>query len=152
VTAGGDGLPVSDAAACAAVLTPEKRAAVKGYIATLGPELRRKYGSSRHYSPGQVRDTVAERKLDIDYLCWAYLLYCSPIEFRSLHEAAGETCDPSAMHEVVAEGFFGGNAAFEIGEVVDTLASGAGDALAAGTGAAGGWLADVDWTSLLDLT
>jgi hypothetical protein len=140
---------VSSADACTTRLTREKRAAVKGYLNTLGPALQQRYGQARHYTPTQVRDTALDRGLSIDYLCWAFLLYCCAPDFTRIHEAAGEVCDYSAMRAAVAVAFFGGHVGFDAIEVAGVIASGAAEATGAGAGLVG-WLADVDWSGLLD--
>jgi hypothetical protein len=141
---------VSPASNCTTKLTKEKKQAVKTYIRDLGPELQKKYGKKPNYTPEQVRETALVSALSVDYMCWAYLLYCSPTAFNSIHSAAGEACDYSAMREVVAGTFFGGNPAFDAIELASTLASGSADVVASTAGSAIGWLADVDWTGILD--
>jgi hypothetical protein len=142
---------VSGAAACTSQLSEQKRAAVKTYVNTLGPKLRAQYGKKDHYTPEQVNHTVIVTGLNIDYMCWAYVMYCSPPDFERIHAAAGEVCDYSAMRGVVGDTFFGGNADFVTSEVVEALVSGAAGAATSGGGVLFGWLADVDWSGLLDL-
>jgi hypothetical protein len=132
---------VSPASNCTTKLNKEKRQAVKAYIRDLGPALQNKYGRKPHYTPDQVRETALAGALSIDYMCWAYLLYCSQPVFHSIHSAAGE---------VVAGTFFGGNVGFDAVEVAATIASGAAETVATTAGNAMGWLADVDWSGLLD--
>jgi hypothetical protein len=141
---------VSQASACTATLTADKKRAVKSYLADLGPALRAKYGRKPHYTPAQVRETVLERALRVDYLCWAYVLHCSAPAFESIHAAAGEACDYVAMRAAVGVAFFSGDAAFFTPAVVDAIVSGAGEAVASGGVAAAGWLGAVDWSGLLD--
>jgi hypothetical protein len=145
-----DPIGVSSATACTARLTKDKRRAVKSYVTTLGPALHQKHGGGHPYTPGQVRATALELALSIDYLCWGYLMYCSPGDFARIHEAAGEICDYDAMREVVAGEFFGHNLAFDAVEVAGAIVSGTAEAIASGAGEAVGWLADVDWSGLLD--
>jgi hypothetical protein len=137
---------VSRAEACTAQLSGSKRAAVKDYVNRLGPKLHEQYGRRDNYTPEQVRQTAVVTGLSIDYMCWAYVLYCSAPDFERIHTAAGEVCDYPAMREVVGAAFFGGNIDFVTSEVVEVLVSGA-----AGVGGLFGWLADVDWSGLLDL-
>lgn len=73
-------------------MTPEKKKAVKEYLNTLGPKLRAKYGHQKHYTPQQVHSTAADSALNIDYVCFAYMLYCSPADFAALHAVAGGKC------------------------------------------------------------
>ena len=145
-----DPVGASGPAACTTQLTPDKREAVKAYLNTLGPALRAKYGRGPHYTPAQVRETALERALSIDYVCWAFLLYCSPGDFGLIHAAADAMCDAAAMRGVVAEAFFGGNTAFDACELAGVIASGAAEAGSAGASSLVGWLADVDWSVLVD--
>jgi hypothetical protein len=141
---------VSGAGACTTQLSAQKRAAVKGYVNRLGPKLREQYGKRDHYTPEQVQHTVVVTGLNVDYMCWAYLIYCTAPDFARIHEAAGEVCDYSAMREVVGGAFFGGNADFVASDVVEALVSGAAEAAVSGGGSLFGWLAEVDWSCLLD--
>lgn len=141
---------VSSASACTAALTGDKKRAVKAYLADLGPALRTKYGRQHEYTPAQMRQTVLERALSIDYLCWVYVLHCSPLDFVAIHAAAGEACDYLAMRAAVGVAFFGGDANFVTPTIVDALLSGAAEGAASGGTAAVGWLGSVDWSGLLD--
>jgi hypothetical protein len=141
---------VSPASNCTTKLTKEKKQAVKAYIRDLGPALQKKYGRKPHYTPNQVRETALAGSMSIDYMCWAYLLYCSQPAFNSIHSAAGEVCDYLAMREVVAGTFFGGNIGFDAVEVAATIASGTADTIVSAAAGLTGWLTDVDWTGLLD--
>lgn len=133
-------------------MTKEKRRAVRSYLQTLGPALRRKHGDLPTYTPALVKAAILDTGLSIDYACWAYLLYSSPADFRTLHESAGEACDYDAMREVVGETYFHGNLSFSALEVATALDTGVAEALATGAVEATGCLCDVDWSSLLDLT
>ena len=114
-------LPVTPVNGCSREMTPEKKEAVRSYLNTLGPKLRGKYGHKKAYTPQQVHSTAVENALAIDYVCFAYLLYCSPADFSALHAAAGEVCDAAAMRLTVADTFFGGNTAFDAVELADGL-------------------------------
>ena len=144
-----DPLSVTPAAGCSTQMTDEKRWAVKGYLRKVGPELQRRYGKRDHYEPNPVRETVIVTGGSVDWVCWAYLLYCSPPVFHDLHIAAGEVCDRDGMWSTVAGTFFNGNTDFSPMVVSDTILSGATDA-ASGAGETVGWLADIDWGGLLD--
>jgi hypothetical protein len=116
---------------CSLALTGEKKEAVGRYVTVLGPELRRRYGKQKHYTPRQVRDTAADAGLQFDYLCFAYCLYCSPADFDLIHVAAGEACDYAAMHAALGAAFFHGATEFDGGglaELVFSLTGGVADA------------------------
>jgi hypothetical protein len=101
-------------------MTPEKKRAVKSYLNTLGPKLREKYGR-RKYSTDEVYETACDLALEIDYVCFAYMLYCSEEDFSRLHAAAGEVCDAAVMRQAVADEFFGGHAEFDTIALADGL-------------------------------
>lgn len=114
-------IPVTPAAGCSREMTPEKKKAIQGYLNTLGPKLRAKYGHQKSYSPQQVRSTIQETALNFDYACFAFMLYCSPEDFTAIHAAAGEVCDAEAMRQTVADSFFSGNTDFDAIELADGL-------------------------------
>ncbi len=41
--------------------------------------------------------TVQDLGYQIDWVCWAYCIFSSPADFKSLHDAAGEACDYAVM-------------------------------------------------------
>jgi len=83
----------------------KKRQAIKDYRDKLGPHLRRRHGKRDHYSTEQVRHGAYELGLPLDPLCYAYVMYCTPEDFRAHHEAVGESCDYGAMSAEVSEVF-----------------------------------------------
>ncbi len=97
---------VSRADDCTSKLEGDKREAVKSYVNSLGPKLRENYGKKDNYTPEQVQQTVLVGGMNIDYMCWAYVIYCTPSDFARIHSAAGEVCDYSAMREAVGGAFF----------------------------------------------
>jgi hypothetical protein len=102
-------------------MTPGKKKAIKAYLTTLGPKLRERHGDRKTYSPGEVRSTIETLALNFDYVCFAYMLYCSPADFAAIHEAAGEICDAAVMRQSVADTFFHGNTDFDAVELADGL-------------------------------
>ena len=146
---------VSTAETCETTMTPAKKEAVQGYLTKLGPELRERYGKSEHYTPEQVKETALASALSIDYLCWAYVIFCSVHDFNRIHTAAGEVCDYSGMHSLVGETFFGGIAQFDVFSLGSVASAGL-DGLVAGASSLGdvaegaGFLADAG-SSLFNL-
>lgn len=112
-------------ATCAPTLTDEKKEAVREYLGKVGPDLRKKHGKQRHYSPEQVRRSVEDQGLGVDYLCFAYCLYCTPADFDLVHAATGEACDYGAMRSLVGDAFFGGSSAFDALDFADFVVAGA---------------------------
>jgi hypothetical protein len=121
---------------CSLSITGEKKKAVGEYITKLGPELRKRYGPRKHYTPSQVRQTAADGAMQFDYLCFAYCLYCSPSDFALVHAAAGEACDYAAMHSAIGETFFHGATEFTGGGVAELVWSITGGVTDGVTGAA----------------
>src|SRR5215211_1757865 len=119
---------------CSLSITGAKKKAVGEYITKLGPELRKRYGPRKHYTPSQVRQTAADGAMQFDYLCFAYCLYCSPSDFALVHAAAGEACDYAAMHSAIGATFFHGATEFEGGglaELVWSITGGVADGASA---------------------
>lgn len=77
----------------------------------VGHALLEKHGKRRFYSPAQVRDTLLDLGMSIDWHCWAYALFLSPGDFRVLHDAAGEACDQAAMKAEMADALTDGASA-----------------------------------------
>src|SRR5262249_29416448 len=102
----------------------EKKEAVRQYLGKVGPDLRKKYGKQSHYSPEQVRRSVEEQGLGIDYLCFAYCMYCTPYDFDLVHSAAGEACDYVGMRTLVGDTFFAGSPTFDALGFADFLLAG----------------------------
>lgn len=73
----------------------------KQYIGAVGEELVAKHGKKKYYKPEQIRRASESRGYEIDYACWAYCIFSTPDDFRSVHEAAGEACDYAVMKAAV---------------------------------------------------
>jgi hypothetical protein len=127
---------VSTSDTCETTMTPAKKEAVQGYITRLGPELRQRFGKSEQYTPEQVKETALATALSIDYICWAYVIFCSVHDFQRIHSAAGEVCDYTGMHALVGETFFGGIAQFDVFSLGDVATVGM-DGLLAGAASMG---------------
>ena len=74
-----------------------KPADKKAFVGAVGQELVSKHGKKKCYQPKHVREAAVARGYDIDVVCWAYCVFCSPSDFAALHSAAGEVCDYVAM-------------------------------------------------------
>ncbi len=66
--------------------------AVRSYAKGLGAELKKRYGKQKHYTAAQVKRTAEQGRYNIDYLCYALCMYCSPGEFADYHRVTGEDC------------------------------------------------------------
>lgn len=86
-------------------LTPaDKRA----FIGSVGKELVKRHGKKKYYKNEQIRTTVQDLGYQIDWVCWAYCIFSSPADFKSLHDAAGEACDYAVMKAEVLTDLAGG--------------------------------------------
>ncbi len=97
--------------------------AVKGYCRKLAPLLARRYGRSKHYTPGQVRRTVEEGGLNLAYICYAYALFVSQAAFDSVHQEMGESCNYNTMLSEIAHTHFGGQENFHDSFIESTFES-----------------------------
>jgi hypothetical protein len=61
-----------------------ERSAVRKYARLLGPQLRRDYGASEYYTPGQITAAVATCQLPLEYISFAYAAFLSEEAFRNL--------------------------------------------------------------------
>ena len=81
----------------------------KALIGAVGEELVRKHGKRKYYEPAQVRTAAESRGYSVDVHCWAYCIFTTPEDFRSIHDAVGEVCDYAAMKaEVLSDLASGG--------------------------------------------
>jgi hypothetical protein len=69
----------------------------KAFVGAVGKELVQKHGKRKYYRPEDIRRAAESGGYPLDIHCWAYCIFASPEDFRSLHEAAGEACDYAAM-------------------------------------------------------
>ena len=82
----------------------------KAFIGAVGDDLVRAHGIRKYYKPSQIRRSVESLGYPADIACWAYCVFSTPEDFKSIHEAAGEICDYSAMKaEVLADLTAGGS-------------------------------------------
>jgi uncharacterized membrane protein YgcG len=83
----------------------QKWFAIRSYAKSLGSKLRKRYGASRYYTPGQVKATVRTYGLDSTWLGYALCMYCDSDSFTQYHIDIGEPCDYKAMQCDVAAQF-----------------------------------------------
>jgi hypothetical protein len=60
---------------------PQQRAGKK-YARQLGPRLRRDYGASEHYTPGQIKAAITSCQLPPRYISFGYAAFMSEDAFR----------------------------------------------------------------------
>ena len=80
-----------------------KKLALRSYRRRLPDLLRRRYGRETHYRPEQVESVARDHGFRLDYLCFAFAMFCERGVFDELHAARGETCDYDAMHVAAGE-------------------------------------------------
>jgi len=69
----------------------------KAYGKAVGEILVKDYGKKKYYSPKEVKRASSNSQYPIDWDCWAMSLYTSPGDFKTYHDAIGESCDYAAM-------------------------------------------------------
>jgi hypothetical protein len=91
---------------------------IKKYARKLPLDLKTKYGCKRYYAKAQVDAAMKRNRLDgrdrfdISHNCYAYAMYCSPQEFKEIHDKVGQTSDYSALRGHVSTTLFSENADF----------------------------------------
>jgi hypothetical protein len=91
----------------------KKYFAIRSYVRRLGPELVRRFGKKKYYTPQQVQAAVRRGGFSETDMCYAISMFCSREAFNAHHAEMGEPCNFDAMRTEVAESHFGGNADFE---------------------------------------
>jgi len=86
-----------------------KHYALKAYARKLGPLLKKRYGRSKVYTPGQVRTTVEFGGLDPHYLYYGYAMFCQEKQFQQLANEAREDFDFQGLRQEIGDKFFEGN-------------------------------------------
>ena len=112
--------------------------AIRRYVRGLGPELRRRYGRAKRYTPAQVKRTIEQRGYSAEWMCYALCMYCDRRDFDAYHRAAGESCDYTAMRAEVAARFLEGARSFDAADVIECgIGWSAGEGASDGGGPAG---------------
>jgi|GEM_PF-2717533 len=89
-----------------------KRFALKSYVKKLGPLLRKRYGRSSNFSPGQVEKTIQAENLNPNYIYYAYSMFCSEQHFQQLANEANADLDMNQLKREVGDEFFDGDSDF----------------------------------------
>jgi uncharacterized membrane protein YgcG len=114
-----------------------RRRSIRLYVKRLGPLLRKRYGRSRNYTAGQIRQTVTNAGMPVAHICFAYAMFMPHEEFDALHRELGETCDYQAMRQEVADLHFSGDSTFSVEVVLQADSFGGGDGGFGGDSAGG---------------
>lgn len=91
-----------------------KRRAIRAYRRELGPQLRERYGSKRHYSREEVFGTVRARGFSEEFDCFALAMYCEQGEFDAYHQEAGLACEYGEMRAAAGCAAFDGAPMFDM--------------------------------------
>jgi hypothetical protein len=81
----------------------------RAFIGAVGEELVARHGKKKYYRTDDIGRAATARGYPIDWVCWAYVIFSSPQDFRAFHEAAGESCDYAAMKAEVLADLAGGS-------------------------------------------
>jgi len=86
-----------------------KPADKRAFIGAVGEELVKRHGKKKYYKTDDIGRAATARGYPIDWVCWAYCIFSSLEDFKSLHEAAGEVCDYASMKAEVLSDLSGGS-------------------------------------------
>lgn len=100
-----------------------KKRAIKSYIKKLPRLLAKDYGSSKSYTPMQVKKTIERNRLPVIYSGYALAIFSNQDAYNQFYQDIGETCDYDAMRCEVADKHFSGNSNFEMSDVISTSSS-----------------------------
>ena len=70
----------------------------RAYATRLAPQLVANHGKRKRYTPAEIMDAAVQVGLDIDFICWGYVLFLDQSAFDLLHQQSGEACDYVQMH------------------------------------------------------
>ncbi|WP_281556018.1 DUF6559 family protein [Thalassomonas sp. RHCl1] len=123
-----------------------KKRKIKKYASKLPQDLKAKYGYKQYYSKAQVDAAIKRKKIGnsgavvVTDNCYAYAMYCSPEEFRGIHDSAGENCDYGAMRSDISDTLFNGATDFSFSTLlVESSNSASGSVGGFGSGDSGGF-------------
>lgn len=91
-----------------------KKRKIRKYARKLPYDLKLMYGYKEYYAKAEVDAAIKRKKIDnnagvvIGDSCYAYAMYCSPEEFKAIHDEAGENCDYGAMRSEISHTLFNG--------------------------------------------
>ena len=95
----------------------------RDYAKKLAPQLVKDYGKRKRYEPQQILDSATRAGLNIDYICWGYVIFLDQAAFDSLHQQTGEACDYVEMHTEMGR------------QIVEAFQT------------SGGWFSTFDWSA-----
>ncbi|MCG7539874.1 DUF6559 family protein [Pseudoalteromonas sp. OF7H-1] len=123
---------------------------IKAFAKNLPSELKKLYGRSEYYTKGQVDRALSHKfkkysggGVIVSDVCPAYAMFCTPKEFKEIHEAAGEACDYEELRKEITETCFDNATDFSFSSLESLSTSGGffssgGDSGGFGDGGGGG--------------
>ena len=117
----------------------KKRRAIKSFVRDMGPALRQEFGKKPHYTAEEVRTSGRRVGSDMDYLPYAYVMFCTPDTFASQVSGSGDTRDYDSMRQEVGSTFFGGDTSFSADTVIEAGETSTGSDWSGGGDGGGGW-------------
>ncbi len=96
----------------------KKHYALKSYVKKLGPLLRKRYGKSKSYSPGQVKTTIQINGLNEYNISYAYALFCKQSAFNQETSGSEGKMDYKAVRQELGNKFFDREDSFSTSDVI----------------------------------
>jgi|GEM_PF-1778405 len=90
----------------------KRRRAIKKYAKKLGPTLKKNYGRSKYYSPGQIKTAATKAKLSISHIDVGYAMYLEKNKFETLHQELGKQCNYDDIRTEIGNLCFSGDNTF----------------------------------------
>lgn len=122
---------------------------IKKFARKLPQDLKAKYGYQKFYSKAQVDSAIKRKKIGkaggiaVTENCYAYAMYCSPEEFKEIHDNVGENLDYAVMRGEISDTLFNGASDFTFSSLIvessNAASSSFGGSSDSGTGNDGGF-------------
>src|SRR4051812_35017496 len=98
--------------------------ALRKYMKRLAPELVRRFGKRKFYSPEHVVRAAHARNLDPRHLPYGYVAFCSRESYEEYAEKMGDLrprANYDALRAEVGDRLLGGSTAFEAEDVIEAF-------------------------------
>ena len=111
---------------------------IKKYIRTLGPFLKKRYGSNEYFTEDQIRSTLETLGLGGKYATYAYGLYAAPEELCGVLSKLNEVKSVREVRTFIASNYLGTSIGYTFSDVVATSEFSTGESSVSGTDASVG--------------
>ncbi len=98
----------------------KKHFALKSYMKKLGPLLKKRYGRSKSYTPGQVKKTIEVEGLNPHYVYYGYAMFCQQEQFLQLATEENSELNLQNLRQEIGDKFFEGDSGFTPEEACQT--------------------------------